>query len=596
MANIGLDGFLGKKERKLVDLDWLDIKEGEYENLPFDPTPHYIAEPKLIEEWSHEKDSSNLNLVPNSEFNFNYNMPSKMSSDIEKDVTELLKFTAKEMMRGKTGKELVNIIKEKTNPLVIKAAQEHLQKLANEQGLLGGVYVDPTVFDSCAEGSKFVAKKAKTAKYVKAMSACATCVHNSCNRCSIYKKRLASEINYDQELFNFYSRHVSSLLGRNVEIQSKDDLQRAFTAKTEDKPRVAEYKPKISTKKEEEKTLEKKQEEFEKQVDSLKDQLNKVFSNKIAKDIGNLMAKKYSAKVIKDHLIKHYSSKELNDNKAILNDILLKQGSLGRVFVEAEMLPQNLSLDSIPDVKFIIVRPNSPVNNHPGFGKMKHRCRGLGKEIVPSISDIPQAAYQEELNTYPEEITSKISGILSKDPIKALRLAFLQSEIMKNKASAPVVTENYGLRSCLDNSNYNPSNTKKASITPKKIVAALDKGYSLSSIIKVGRDLGISDSDIKLNLKKAFGEVKSVHKRQLDIPVTLPNKVEIKVSQKDLSFELNNKVSEDKAHYLKFNSSEAPVDSLTKDLELKDSNLNLEDIDKKSSDIDISGLNEFTIE
>jgi len=28
MANIGLDGFLGEEEKRLVDLDWLDIKDG----------------------------------------------------------------------------------------------------------------------------------------------------------------------------------------------------------------------------------------------------------------------------------------------------------------------------------------------------------------------------------------------------------------------------------------------------------------------------------------------------------------------------------------------------------------------------------------
>jgi len=314
----------------------------EYDNLPFDPIPHYIAEPKLVQEWSHEEDSSNLNLVPNSEFNFNYNMPSKMSSDIEKDVADLLKITAKEMMTGKTGEELVKAIKEKANSMVIKAAQEHLQKLAKEQGLLGGVYVDPTVFNNCPEGSKFVAKKAKTAKYVKAMSACAACVHNSCGRCTVYKKRIASEINYDQELFNFYSKHISSLLGTTVEIKSRDDLQRAFTSKREDKPRIAEYKPKISKSEEEEKdTLDNKKEDFEKQVNTLKEELNKVFDGKVSKDIASLMVRNHSAKVIKDHIAKKYSAEEFNSNKKAFDFVLSQQGSLGKVYVDASMFPVN---------------------------------------------------------------------------------------------------------------------------------------------------------------------------------------------------------------------------------------------------------------
>jgi len=597
MANIGLDNFLGKKEKRLVDLDWLDVNMEEYDNLPFDPIPHYIAEPKLVQEWTHEEESSNLNLVPNSEFDFNYNMPNRMSKDIEGDVKELLKFTAKEMMSGKSGTELVKVIQDRSNPLVIKAAQEHLKVLASEQGLLGGVYVDPTVFKDCPAGSKFVAKRAKTAKYVKAMSACGSCIHNSCGRCNIYKKRIASEINYDKELFNFYSKHVSSLLGKTIEIKSKDDLQRAFTSKREEKPRIAEYKPKISKSVEEEKkTLKDTKEKFESQVDSLKEELGKVFEGKVAKDLSSLLIKKYSAKVIKDHIAKKYSSEERATSKDTFNYILSKQGSLGRVFVEAEMLPQDLSLDGIPNIKFIILKPNSPVMQNPGFGKFKNRCRGLHKKVVPSISDIPKEHFQCEFDKYPVEITDKIASIFKKDSIQGLRLAFLQHELVKREASAPVITENFELQAKLDPTEYAPKVSKEIRLTSKKIVQALVNGYSLSSIIKTGRKLGVDDEAIKINLKKAFNEVKSLHKRQLDVPVNLPDSVEIKVSQKDISFDLDKPISAQEAHDITFNSSEAPVDTLVKDLELKGSNLDLKDIDKKSSDIEISGMNEFTIE
>ena len=600
MANIGLDGFLGKEEKRLVDLDWLDIKDGEYENLPFDPIPHYIAEPKLIEEWSHEEDSSNLNLVPNSEFNFNYNMPSRLSSDVEKDVTELLKFTAKEMMTGKTGTELVKVIKEKTNPLVIKAAQEHLKELAKEQGLLGGVYVDPTVFKNCSEGSQFVTKKSKTSKYVKAMSSCSACIHNSCGRCAVYKKRIASEINYDQELFNFYSKHISSLLGRTIEIQSKDDLQRAFTSKREEKPRIAEYKPKISKDEKEEDTLEKKKEDLDSQVETLKEELGKVFSAKIAKDIASLLVKNYSAKIIKDHITNKYSSEEFNSNRRIFEYVLSKQGSLGRVYIDANIIPGNTaSKRDLEDylkkfaanIHYVVVDEDFP--NKSIIGSV---CSKLNKKVVSSIKDISKEAFQKEFETYPENITSKIASIFEKDYIKGLRLAFLQSELTRRVSASSVITENFDLQAKLDPTRYEPKMSKEASLTPKKIVHALDKGYSLSSIIKTGRKLGVSDEIIKANLKEAFGELKSVHKRQLDIPVNLPEGVDIKVSQRDLSFELDKPISEHKAHEIAFNSSKAPMDTLVKELELKDSNLDLSDIDKKYSDINISEMEEFTID
>jgi hypothetical protein len=601
MANIGLDGFLGKEEKRLVDLDWLDIKEGDYNNLPFDPIPHYIAEPKLVQQWSHEEDSSNLNLVPNSNFNFNYNMPSRMSSDIEKDVADLLNITAKEMMTGKTGAELVKAIQEKTSPMVIKAAQEHLQKLAKEQGLLGGVYIDPTVFNSCPEGSEFVAKRAKTAKFVKAMSSCAACVHNSCGRCTLYKKRIASEINYDQELFSFYSKHISSLLGRNVEIQSKDELQRAFTARKEDGPRIAEFKPKISkTTKEEEDSLEKKKIEFENQVESLKKDLDKVYGSKIAKDISSLMVRNYSAKIIKDHITSKYSSEEFNTNKQIFDYVLSKQGTLGKVYIDADMLPINTASRS--DVESYLKKHASKIaivlvrDNSENKDVIKMVCSKLDKTVVSSVEAISKESFQKEFDTYPESITSKVSSIFEKDAVKGLRLSFLQYELTKRESSAKVITENFDLQAKLDPTRYEPDMSKEASITPKKIVTALDKGYSLSSIIKIGRKLGVADDIIKANIVTALSDLTSVHKRQLDIPVNLPASVKVKVSQRDLSFELDNHVTEHTAHEISFNSSEAPVDTLVKDLDLKDSNLDLKDIDKKSSDIEISGMNEFTID
>lgn len=598
MANIGLDGFLGDKEKRLVDLDWLNVNLEDYNNLPFNSIPSYIAVPKLVKEWSHTEDSKNTKLVPNSEFNFNYNLPSKMSSDIDKDVQDILKFTAKEMMSGKTGKELVNAIKEKANPLVIKAAQEHLASLAKEQGLLGGVYIDPTVFSSCSEGSLFVAKKAKTAKYIKSMSSCNECIHNDNSRCAVYKKRISSEIIYDKELFNFYSKHISSLLGKSIDIQSKNDLQKAFTERREDTKRVAEYKPKISKTEEENlDTLSKKTEDFKNQIKSLKTELSNVFGSKISRDISKMMVKGYSAKVIKDHISSKYSSEYIKDNKDIFNQILSKQGTLGKVYVEADMFPQDIplanNLDSIPNVMYIVIRPDSPVTKNPGLGTFENRCRGLNKVIVDSPQNIPNEAFMSEFQKYPEQVKSKLSSVFKKDPIQGLRLAFLQTDLTKR--TSKVITENFDLQAKLDPTRYEPEVNTEISLTPKKIANALDKGFPISSIIKTGRKLGVDDETIKANLKIAFESVQSLHKRQIDVQVVLPKNVKVKVSQKDISFELDKKYNEHTAHSITFGSSEAPVDTLVKDLELKDSNLDMKDIDKKSSEIEISGMNEFTI-
>ena len=128
-----------------------------------------------------------------------------------------------------------------------------------------------------------------------------------------------------------------------------------------------------------------------------------------------------------------------------------------------------------------------------------------------------------------------------------------------------------------------------------RIVIASDKFKNSYKIGALYKKIFPGTPIMYTDFKEAFGKISSVHKRQLDIPVNLPESVKVKVSQKDISFELEKPVTEHTAHDINFNSSEAPVDTLVKDLEIKDSNLDLKDVDKKSSDIEISGMNEFTI-
>lgn len=600
MSNICLDGFLSDEDKKyarLSDLDWLDIDPADYENMPFDDTPEYIAIPKLEQAWTHTDDRSNFNLVPNSNMDFNYKTPdnTKMDNTRIHDVKELINYTKKQMMAGKKGEVLKKIIQQKSLPKIIKSALKHLIKLSEEQGLLGDVYIDPTIFKNCDKGAEFVRKRAKTAKYVLAMDKCTGCIFNHNNRCENYKKHIAKDIVYDEELFNFYSKHLSNTAGKDIKICSRKELQQAFVKEITKETKVAEFKPKISET-EDEKTLKEKEDEYRNHMESLKKELSNVMGSKVAKDVGIMLSKGYSGKIIKDHIDKKYSAKEFRENKEIISNLLLKQGSLGHVYLDAFLLPINICKDKkakdylekqARDIKYIVSRCSHSTC----------RCKNLNKKIVSKLTDIPKEVWDAKFNKYSSDIKEKIASIYNKNPQKGLRLAFLQEDISKVSFKAPKNIENYNLKEAIDINEYKVKEYKGINFTPKKITAALDKGFTLSSIMYIGKKLGVKEQEIIDNIKKAFDEnVTSVNKYQIDVAIDIPEKINIVMTGKDISNDLEKPLSD--IHKISYDSSEAPSDTLVNDLQLTESSLDTSSISTNYDDdgVEISGLGQLTID
>lgn len=593
MANISLDGFLSTEEKSLADLDWLDVDP----SLPFDDTPEYVAVPKLEQAWTHQEDYNSFNLIQNKEMNFDYKLPmAATASEEADDVQKILNFTKTQMMAGKKGNELRSILEEKSTSHIIKAAFEHLKKLSYEQGLLGYVYIDPTVFSKCDEGAEFVRKRAKTAKYVVAMDKCDGCAFNKAGRCEVYKKHLASEVEYNQELFDFYSKHFSNVTGREVRIASKQDLRLAFTVENKIEVKTAENKPSIKEIEKEEKTLEKKETEYKKSLNDLQDALSKVTGNKIAKEIAWLLVKGYSSDIIKTHVSSKYTKIEIEENKSAIASVLEKQGSLGKVYIDASLLPVNLCnkkeakdfFDKYArDVHYVLASCSCT----------SCACKTTSsKKVVKSLSDIPKEIWDTTFHAYSSDITNKLSHIYSNDKSQGLRLAYLQDGISKISLKASGKVESFELTSNVDSIEYKVNSSKEVFFTPSKISAALDKGFTLSKIMKTAKSLGVGEIQIKDNIVKAFESyVTSVNKHQLDVEVTIPQTVKVKMSGKDIAMDLAKPLTE--VHVLSYDSSESPIDTLVHDMDLRSSNLDSSiTADSKYEEIEISGLDQFTIE
>lgn len=101
------------------------------------------------------------------------------------------------------------------SPGQLSASHREASEILGEKGLLGNVYVDAKHFPRCAQDGphrEFVAKSAKSALFVVQKQACGGCVCNKSGTCTSFKKRLTSEVPYDQKVAAHY---VPKLVSEN---------------------------------------------------------------------------------------------------------------------------------------------------------------------------------------------------------------------------------------------------------------------------------------------------------------------------------------------------------------------------------------------
>jgi hypothetical protein len=101
------------------------------------------------------------------------------------------------------------------SPGQLSAAHREASEILGEKGLLGNVYVDSKHFPRCAQDGphrEFVAKSAKRALFVIQKQACGGCVCNKSGTCTSFKKRLTTEVPYDQKTAAHY---VPKLVSEN---------------------------------------------------------------------------------------------------------------------------------------------------------------------------------------------------------------------------------------------------------------------------------------------------------------------------------------------------------------------------------------------
>jgi hypothetical protein len=364
---------------------------------------------------------------------------------------------------------------------------------------------------------------------------------------------------------------------------------------------VAEFKP-SSKETADEKTLAEKEKEFQEHLKGFSEAMSSFPKQSAMQDVSMLLIKGYTGKVVRDYIRTKYSYDDFNSNREVFDSVLSKQGSLGKVFVEADRLPISTNNEkNISDfftqyasgVKFVVVSPEGPFGKGPNYDKIHDVCCRMNKTLVPSINDIPQQAFAESLSEYPMAIQAKLAGMLEENPVKCLRLAFIQKELSQNAQPIMENKDVYNLRATLDNTVYTPPTRVEAFFTAAKVSHALDRGYTLSSIIKAGRSLNVTNEDMSDSIKGAFAKRGSVNKYQLDVQIELPKTVTVIATQKDVSRDMAKSL--DVIPEFAMHSSSAPSDNMAQEYGLTVASLQVQDFVTAKNEIEIPSSGNFDI-
>lgn len=227
----------------IVNLDYLSVDPKTYDNYPSDNNSVRI-QPKLGDLWNHNKQTG-LNLVPNQTV-----QTLGLKSAEEKTVDDIICEAKKAMMTGLKGSALADHLRARFTTDHLVSAKEAMEKLSEEQGLLGNVYIDASAFANAREAEQFLTMHRNRLAQdivINESQVNPTVVSFLANK---FHKNVVAEIIYDENLFGKYRAHLvdAGYIDRDYVIDSKEALRKAFMAeRVRERPIVtAKTKKRIS--------------------------------------------------------------------------------------------------------------------------------------------------------------------------------------------------------------------------------------------------------------------------------------------------------------------------------------------------------------
>lgn len=434
MASKNIDSFL-------VDHEWL--KSEDKDNAPFS------------ENQSHEQ----LDTLANA-FSHDLLEPAKVNASVE-EIRTTVASLKRELMLGRSVQHIETNVISNLNPSIRPIVASELKKLASEVGLLGNVYIDPSAFSSCEDGSKLL-KNNRTASFAKKMAGCSGCSFNQGGFCRMYKKALVQEVPFNSKTLEHYQNHlaVAGKISPELKIASKQELQRAFLG---------------SDKKASEATSVVFHDESKRFKPASKYSDEGAVS-KEARDIANDLSKRLIAGM-QPSLFKEYVSSRyvaaFKKHPEVIKKYADLVGSLGNVFVELAPFTnledaRKFFVKHAPGVKYALA------DSKKAYTSLDEKM--LGKRIISSLSEIPAKEWERNLKKAGKSFDS--SELLS-NPVLVTKKAFLDEKRIKSASS-----ENFGMVQHFEMMGHDPKADLDSVKTKEEIESSLRMGKPIDSLYK----------------------------------------------------------------------------------------------------------------
>lgn len=425
-----------KEAVKLPDLDWLALDIKDKDNYP---TPNNVESiPQLVQQWSHN-DVHTAELIPN-QISVAPMTEKKASSGEIQSVVDTAK---KEMMKGLVGKGLVERLSSLYQKDLLIAAKDELSKVAQEQGLLGNVYIDLSPFESCAEASKVLGhNRIRMAKYVVGQPKRHVCASHTAGTCKELRKKVVASMEYNQDLMDEYTTHlrIAGIISPETKLASKEDLRMAIVASKNSKKKDVEEK------------------ELNDQPTLLDETIKEAFEKELNRSVADIQSSQQPSgferirpvlALIQDEMLKgrmgdalkgcikkKVATELINEYQEQIKKIAALQGLLGNVYVDVSFYKS--PEDAIHAIKTATTNPTyimQSVSKGEFDNTLEKVAKATGCQILHrdgKISKKIALSYIDDLN-FSGRISSDVAGCLkgkveaSDNTLGVIKEAFLQT-------------------------------------------------------------------------------------------------------------------------------------------------------------------------
>ena len=213
-------------QASVPNLDWLDVDENVYRELERLPKQNLNILPDLDNMWStHEKGP--VYFIPNIDLSEFPEIKKEKTSSAQV-IRVIAKHIKDKMMSGWSGEKVASWVREHVDQETIQLCLPTFRKLAEEQGLLGTVYLDATQWDRCAHGEgEKIAKQARYAKYVLGNEEkCSGCSFNEGGKCGKFRKELIFDVvPYSEAMVGEYARALKQNLPTTASSDPKEQIR-----------------------------------------------------------------------------------------------------------------------------------------------------------------------------------------------------------------------------------------------------------------------------------------------------------------------------------------------------------------------------------